>query len=154
MFVENRGGNPQVMALVGKSHLAWKRFVQKGLVGEGISLKQFYLLLQLSENQTLQPGFVAELLFCDRPTASVIIRNMAKQGWITRRKDPSNRKHILLSITDEGMAKLERVRALPDLQARFAKDPLACFSAEDRARFVEHLTVFHNHIEAIVKEDE
>lgn len=154
MLIEDRGGNPKIMALVGKSHLAWKRFVQKGLVGEGISLKQYYLLLQLAENQTLQPAHVAEMLFCDRPTASVIIRNMAKQGWISRRKDPNNRKHILLSITEAGRAKLEQVRALPDLQARFAKDPLECFSSKDRARFLALMTTFHDHIEAIVGEDD
>lgn len=154
MISEDRGGNPKVMSLVGKSHLAWKRFVQKGLVGEGISLKQFYLLLQLAENPFLQPAMVAELLFCDRPTASVIIRNMEKREWIRREKDPKNRKHIRLFITECGREKLAYVRQLPHLQARFEQDPLACFSPTERRQFEGLLEIFYQHIQSITQESE
>lgn len=154
MIIEDRGGNPEVMALIGKSHLGWKRFIQKGLVGEGISLKQYYLLLQLEENISLQPAQVAALLFCDRPTASVIIRNMEKNGWIRREKDPKNRKFIDLFITPLGREKLEHTRNLPSLTNRFAANPMACFSQEQAKIFLEMLRTFHHHIETTIQEYE
>lgn len=154
MHQEDRGGNPEIMAWVGKTHLAWKRFIQKGLVGEGLSLKQYYVLLQLDRNHQLEPALVAEMLYCDRPTASVILRNMEKSGWIRREKNPENRRHIHLTLTDAGREKLEHVRTLPSLQGRFRQNPMNCFSASEQAMFLKFMQTFHDHIQILIQEYE
>jgi len=127
-LVEDRGGNPEVMALIGKIQLTWKKYLQASLVGEGMTLKQYYTLLQLSANPYLYPTNIAEFLFCDRPTATVVIKNMARQGWVVRERDPDNRKMIRVTITAKGSDRLKQVRQLPELRRRFEANPLGCLN--------------------------
>ena len=127
-LVEDRGGNPEMMALIGKIQLTWKKYLQASLVGEGVTLKQFYTLLQLRVNPYLYPTNIAEFLFCDRPTATVVIKNMARQGWVARERDPDNRKMIRVTITEKGVDRLNHVRQLPELRRRFDANPLSCLN--------------------------
>ena len=83
-------GNPEVMTLIARIHLTWKRHLQRALVGEDVTLKQYHLLVQLDERGYLRPAQVAEELFSDRPTASVMLRTMEKRGWISRTRDPDD----------------------------------------------------------------
>jgi len=87
----------------------WKRNLQKQLHPHNITLKQIYLLKQLIQVDFLYPSRIAELLFCDRPTASVIIGNLVKYGWVEKNNDPENRKKIRISITLLGAKKVNQV---------------------------------------------
>ena len=144
-------GNPGLMTLIAQIHLTWKRHLERALVGQDITLKQFHLLVQLDEHDFLQPAQVAEELFCDRPTASVILRNMEKRGWISRTKDPSNRKHVRIRLLAAGRKKLARVRELPELNRRFAFDPCAGMQARDEAAFVRQLEHLMERLEGEVR---
>ena len=59
-------GNSEVLTLIGRIHLTWKRHLERALVGEKITLKQYHLLVQLDANEFLHPAQIAEELFCDR----------------------------------------------------------------------------------------
>ena len=72
--------------------LTWRRHLQRHLVPFGITLKQVYVLRQLVRREFLYPSKIAEMLFCDRPTATVVIRNLGKQGWVVREKDEQDRR--------------------------------------------------------------
>jgi MarR family transcriptional regulator, 2-MHQ and catechol-resistance regulon repressor len=48
-------------------------------------------------------------LFCDRPTASVIIGNLVKNSWVQKDNDPENKKRIRVSITLLGAKKVNQV---------------------------------------------
>jgi len=98
-----------IIARIGVISLTWSRFLQKQLLPYNITLKQIYLLKQLIKTDYLYPAHIAELLFCDRPTASVIISNLAKQGWIKKASDPEDGKRIRVSITLAGSKKLNQV---------------------------------------------
>ena len=145
--------NPEVMTLIGQLHLTWKRHVQKAVVGHGITLKQFHVLRRLDEEGFLRPAAVADELFCDRPTASVILGNMQKQGWISRTKDPANRKRVRIRLLAAGRKKRARIRALPELNERFDFDPLRGFSAADARAFVAFLKRLDERVADHVKDD-
>lgn len=89
--------------------LMWKRYLQKQLLPHNITLKQIYLLKQLIRVDFLYPARIAELLYCDRPTVSVIIGNLVKNGWAQKDHDPENRKRIRISITLLGAKKVNQV---------------------------------------------
>ena len=72
-----------------------------------ITLKQAYVLRQLSRAEYIHPSDLAEMLFCDRPTAAVVIRNMEKQKWVERETDPEDRRRFRIRISRQGRAKLK-----------------------------------------------
>jgi len=98
-----------VLGRIGVISLMWKRYLQKQLLPHNITLKQIYLLKQLIRVDFLYPARIAELLFCDRPTASVIIGNLVKNGLVQKDHDPENRKRVRISITLLGAKKVNQV---------------------------------------------
>ncbi len=98
-----------IIGRIGIISLLWKRYLQKQLLPHNITLKQMFLLKQLIRVDYLYPAKIAELLFCDRPTVSVIIRNLVKNGWVQKDNDPENRKRIRISITLQGAKKVNQV---------------------------------------------
>ena len=152
-LVEDRGGNPEVMALIGKIQLTWKKYLQAALVGQGMTLKQYYTLLQLSANPYLYPTNIAEFLFCDRPTATVVIKNMARQGWVARERDPDNRKMIRVTITAGGVDRLNQVRNLPELRRRFAVNPLGCLNECEFDALAEMLGRVYQRVQGIANDE-
>ncbi|MFN2285956.1 MAG: hypothetical protein ACK2UQ_16200, partial [Anaerolineae bacterium] len=75
MSEENIASNrPLVIARMATSFLTWRRYLQNFLVPYKITLKQAYVLRQLTKREYLYPSDIASMLYCDRPTATVIIR--------------------------------------------------------------------------------
>jgi DNA-binding MarR family transcriptional regulator len=134
-----------LMERLGTIFLTWRRCLQKGYSPHGITLKQMYLLRKLSSREYLHPSEIAEMLYCDRPTATVIIRNMVRQGWVTREPDPENRKRGRIRITSAGRTKhLELRRDKTSPERRF--DPAACFTEDERVQFERLLGKLQNHV--------
>ncbi len=140
-----------LMGRLGNCFLVWRRWLARGYGRHGVSLKQFHLLRQLERAEYLYPADIADLLFCDRPTATVVIGNLEKAGWVERARDRENGKRVRISLTDHGREKLEEVRADPERpENRF--DPVACFSAEEKAQLDALLTKLAKHLEALPPE--
>jgi DNA-binding MarR family transcriptional regulator len=138
-----------VLGQVSFAHLKWTRHVQRLFRPFGINLKQFFTLLQLANRDFLYPAEIAEMLFCDRPTATVIIKNMEKYGWINREKDPENRKRIRVVITPEGREKYLSIPQSVYRVGQTAFDPLACFSGEEKKSLAQLLTKLNTHLDQI-----
>lgn len=118
-----------LMARLAKVHLTHKRRLQSALQPHGITLKQMYVLRQLLRRGDLNPSVIADELYCDRPTATVIISNMERRGWVRRKADPESKRRVLVELTKDGRRKLEEIRrASPD----DGFDPLDALGAEER----------------------
>jgi len=113
--------------------LTWRRHLKRHLVPFGITLKQVYVLRQLARREFLYPSQIAELLFCDRPTATVVIRNMEKRGWVTRRPDDQDRRQVRVAITEQGRAKLSEVVHSQWGPLELQSHQLSCFSESEVA---------------------
>ena len=105
-------------------------------------------LRQLAKDEFLLPSQIAKMLFCDRPTATVIIKNMEKQGWLAQEQDIYDRRQIRVIITDKGRAKLAEIE-LPWEQIVSSFDPLACFSEQEVAELDQLLVKLNNHLKQI-----
>ncbi len=123
------------MSIMGTIFLTYRRSLQKKLLPAGSTLKQHYVLRQLIKREYMQPSEIADELFCDRPTASVIIKNLQKHGWITREKAPDNRKFHRITITAKGRAQVEKTKDLiiPD------HDPFAMLNEDEKKQFARLL---------------
>lgn len=121
-----------LMNKMGLIYLTWTRNLKQQLVPHGITLKQQFVLKQLRSEQFLYPHQIAEMLYCDRPTASVIIRNMVKKGWICKVKDEENRKQYKISITDVGREKYKSLNGASGIEDMNRFDPLKCLSDDEK----------------------
>jgi DNA-binding MarR family transcriptional regulator len=128
---------------LGVVFLTWRRHLQRQLLPYGITLKQEFVLHQLMKEPFLYPADIAEMLFCDRPTATVIIKNLEKQGWVQRRRDPDNQKFIQIILTPAGRAKVNELDQIPADDF----DPLECLTREEREQLDSILKKIHVHLE-------
>jgi DNA-binding MarR family transcriptional regulator len=136
----------QEMSQIGVIFLTWRRCLQKRLLPYGLTLKQLYVLRRLKKKETLSPSRIAELLFCDRPTATSILNAMKKHGWIESSQDPANRKHRSICLTPAGKEKLASLEGF-SLEPDF--DPMGCFTADERATFSILLQKLRAHMKTI-----
>lgn len=142
-----------LMALMGTTFLTWRRALQQRYLVGGVTLKQLYLLRQLKAKDFLYPAEIAEMLFCDRPTATVVISNMEKKSWLLREKDPENGRRVRVRLTAQGLAKLAELEALEaDWEDSF--DPEACFSSEERVQMIGLLKKLENHLSPLGRVEE
>ena len=98
-----------IMRAIATASLLWKRYAQRNIHPHGVTLKQYEVLSQLKRRGTLFPSDIAEMLFCDRSTATVVIRNMEKQGWVKREIDTQDHRRFLVTLTSAGLEKYEEV---------------------------------------------
>lgn len=138
--------NIPIMAKMGVAFLTWRRFQQKCLNPNRITLKQLYVLSQLSKKEYLYPSQIANMCFCDRPTATVIIKNLEKSSWIQRERDSENAKQIKIFITTAGREKLNTIQWDDEIN-HF--DPLSCFTEEEKSQLDLLLNKLAEHLKQI-----
>lgn len=121
-----------LMNKLGLIYLTWTRKLKQQLVPHGITLKQQFVLKQLQTKPFLYPHQIADMLYCDRPTASVIIRNMVKNGWIEKVKDEENQKQYKVTATDAGKEKWLSLNGASGKEDMDRFDPLKCLTDDER----------------------
>ena len=91
------------------------------------------------------------MLFCDRPTATVVIRNLGKRGWVKREKDEHDRRQIRVILTAAGRAKLNEVECSPWNGPAQRVAPLTGFSQAEIAELNRLLRKLSDGLEQIVE---
>jgi DNA-binding MarR family transcriptional regulator len=137
-----------LMNKLGVIFLTYRRQLQKELVPYQITLKQQFILKQLAKKEFLYPSEIAEMLYCDRPTASVVIKNMEKQHWIIKEKDSENGKQIKITLTDNGRKKLADLKEALQTSPYSSYNPIECFSEDEKKQFEQLLDKLWKHIKA------
>jgi DNA-binding MarR family transcriptional regulator len=136
------------MARLGVAFLTWRRYLQRRYQQFGITIKQLRILEELHKNGKLSPSQIADILFADRPTTTVVINNLEKNGWITKSKDETNRKRTLVTMTASGEEKRHEVRTgLSGGGVVF--NPETCYDEEQKRRFHELLDLLEGHFKLI-----
>jgi DNA-binding MarR family transcriptional regulator len=108
----------------------FKRYRQTHVTAFGVTVPQFNALVQLERYGELNPSQIADLLFSDRPTTTVIIKNLERRGWVKRERDRTNRKYVVIRITEAGNDKLRELREAEESQSGDF-EPLACLTEEE-----------------------
>jgi len=139
-----------IMQDIGMAFLTWKRYCQKKeALPYGITLKQLYVLKQLSREKSLYPSDIAEMLFCDRPTATVVIKNMEKHGWVKRDMDSRDSRRIMVTMKPAGHAKLKEIKEKQAISQGELFDPLDCFDSREKATLSKLLAKLNHHLKQI-----
>ena len=101
--------NKTVTELISNIHLKYKRYLEQQILIYDLSIKQYYLLKQL-KNKELTPAIIADKLFADRPTVTVIINNLKKKGFVEVRNNPKDKRSKIIAISNDGSLKLNQLR--------------------------------------------
>lgn len=128
-----------IMQAVGTASLLWKRYAQKNIHPYGVTLNQYEVLRQLSKKGVLFPSDIAEMLFCDRSTATVVIRNIERKGWVERRVDAKDHRRFRVILTPAGARKYAEVPWDRPEFKRTRFKPTAVFSETEKEQLVSLL---------------
>jgi DNA-binding MarR family transcriptional regulator len=84
---------------------------QKFKLGEfDITVDQWLVMKNLSENELLSQAELAQLVFKDQPTLTRIIDILSKKGYVERIPHPLDRRSFHLVLTDYGISKVEELK--------------------------------------------
>jgi MarR family transcriptional regulator for hemolysin len=79
------------------------------LAGEGGSQAAWMVLISLKTHPGVSQREVAEAAGIQGATLTHHLNSMEEEGWVTRRRDPSNRRVHVLELTEEGEAVFKRL---------------------------------------------
>ena len=77
--------------------------------GLNVSLSEVMALGELSEVEGLSQHELAQLLGLEKSTVSRLAAGLERRGWVSRPRDPANRRYFQLKLTDSGRASAERI---------------------------------------------
>ena len=133
-----------VMSRLGIVFLTWRRYLEKTTKSHSLTLNQYYILRQLKQKEYLNPSEIAEMLFADRPTATVVIDNLQKYGYVRKERDAKDGKRIRVSITEAGVSQVDE--AGTDMENLTTFDPITCLSEEEKRTLEDLLVKMQNHM--------
>ncbi|MER6176824.1 MarR family transcriptional regulator [Streptosporangium sp. NPDC001681] len=79
--------------------------------GLRVSLSEVFALGELADSGTLSQGELATRLSLEKSTVSRLAAGMERRGWLSRERDPANRRFYRLRLTPDGWTAAERVGA-------------------------------------------
>lgn len=72
-----------------------------------IPLNQFAVLMVLRVEEPASPQFIGNILHISKQQMTSITEKLVDAGFVTRKTDPSDRRRLLLSLTDTGSRVLD-----------------------------------------------
>jgi len=79
-------------------------------MGFNITVDQWLVLKHLNEHEEMKQNALAELINKDNPTLTRIIDLLCKKGLTERTLHPADRRSFIVSLTKEGIKKVEQLK--------------------------------------------
>lgn len=94
-----------------------------------LTMAQLRALMTLADSDHLTVGQLAERLGTGMPAASSIVDRLVEEGMANRHQDPADRRRIVVSPSEEGVARIDGMRQGPKevlmpLLSRLTEDEL------------------------------
>jgi DNA-binding MarR family transcriptional regulator len=106
-----------------------------GLRSHGLSIEQYRVLQAVKVENGIAMGDLAARVFVDSPTLTKIIDKMVASADVYRGPDPSDRRRVLIFLSDKGAARFESARSVGAHIERQLTDLLG----HEQADFLRHL---------------
>ncbi len=103
----------------------------------GTHHRQAMCLVFLSQHPDIKQAELAQLLRIEPATLSSMLQRMERAGFVARRRDEADQRAVLVALTDEGRAEIDRIG---DLFSLLASESLSVFSPSEREALTETLT--------------
>lgn len=122
--------------LVGHLDRLVRRRLGEAISPLGLTIQQYTALSVLGARGQLSNAQLAERSLVTPQSASELVKEMVKRGWIERTANPSHGRIIHLNLTPEGQEVLRQAHAAA---ARFEQSMLEGLTERDRKGYREYL---------------
>jgi DNA-binding MarR family transcriptional regulator len=125
------GPRPRIGTLCFLISKDWRTALDRDLAQFGLRAQQAAALVQCRRQRGANPSRLASLLGTDAAGATGLIDQLEEKGLARRRRDPSDRRAVIVEPTRAGAALLPRLRQVfqnlhRQLLAGFSKDEASC----------------------------
>lgn len=100
----------------------------------GLSGAQLFVLHELGRTPSLSLSELAQRTLTDQSSVSVVVTRLVEGGYVSRDRDSADARRLVLNLTKDGRAILQRAPVPPQERIVEALDHL---SAADRKRFAD-----------------
>ena len=90
------------------TNLAFGRAYKPILDALGLTYTQYIALVALSEEDEQTVRVLGEKLFLESNTLTPILKHLESEGYISRRRDPTDERQVRVSLTPAGRRLLEK----------------------------------------------
>lgn len=84
----------------------------------GLTYTQYIVFMVLWEKESVTVGQLGSTLHLDAGTLTPLLKNLQKEGYITRKRSPEDERVTIVSITDKGNRLKEDCRDIPSAVAK------------------------------------
>ncbi|NKZ10740.1 MarR family transcriptional regulator [Mycolicibacterium septicum DSM 44393] len=84
------------------ANLAYGKAYKPILDSKGITYTQYIAIVALSEQDHQTVGGLGEKLFLESNTLTPILKKLETLGYVTRQRDPSDERQVVVSLTEAG----------------------------------------------------
>ena len=70
----------------------------------------FVLNYLRAHSRTAYPKDLSRAMAVSTARIAAILNQVAEKGWVVRRDDPEDNRQVIVSLTDEGLARIQRLR--------------------------------------------
>jgi len=109
-----------------------------------LTVDQWLILKNLSENELLSQSELAQLVFKDQPTLTRIIDLLTKKGYVERIPHPMDRRSFQLLLTESG---INKVKELKPKVAFIREKAWENLNEDDFEEFKRILNTIYNNLE-------
>ncbi|QHI98612.1 MarR family transcriptional regulator [Xylophilus rhododendri] len=103
----------QVCFALYSASLAMTKVYQPLLVELGLTYPQYLVMLILWEDEGITVSSIGERLFLDSGTLTPLLKRMQAAGLVTRTRDSTDERRVLIGLTDAGRALRQQALAIP-----------------------------------------
>jgi len=110
---QNRLGTQLSFALYGAAN-RMVRLHKPFLDPLGLTFPQYLVMLELLDGAPVSVGVLGNRLAMDTGTITPLVKRLEAAGFVTRTRDPSDERRVMVDLTPVGRALESDIRRIPD----------------------------------------
>lgn len=121
-----------------------RRENNKLILKHNLTLGQFAVMEALYSKGRLSTGEVMEKILSTSGNIPVIVKNLEKDGFITRKQDESDKRRFILDLTDKGKDLMDEI--IPE-NLKFMDELISLWDDEDKEELIILMNKFRRKYE-------
>lgn len=121
-----------------------RRENNKLILKHNLTLGQFAVMEALYSRGRLSTGEVMEKILSTSGNIPVIVKNLEKDGFITRKQDEADKRRFILDLTDKGKALMDEI--VPE-NLKFMDELISLWDDDDKEELIILMNKFRRKYE-------